>query len=314
MKPHRVALCLYDRLCTFEFGLCVEVFGLPRPEFENWYELKTVAVENGPLTAMGGIQVSADHGLEALEEADTVLIPGWRGIEADPPDAWLEALIQAHARGARLVTICSGAFVLAAAGLLDGRRATTHWRYSEALKTRYPEIMVDEDVLYIDEGQILTSAGSAAGLDLCLHIVRKDFGATIANQVAKRLIIQPHREGGQAQFIERPVPDVNGEMTVLLYWARQRISEELRVNQLARQAGMSLRTFERRFAEATGTSPARWLVKERLSFAKDLLEVSNIAVEDVATRAGFGSADTLRHHFRTQLKVSPMQYRNSFRV
>jgi len=312
--PHQVALCAYDGLCTFEFGLCVEVFGLPRPEFEAWYALKTVAVEPGPLTAMGGIIATAAHGLEALEDADTILIPGWRAVDAPPPEAWLAALRRAHNRGARLVSICSGAFVLAAAGLLDGRTATTHWRYAHALKVRYPAVTVDADVLYIDDGQILTSAGSAAGLDLCLHIVRRDFGAAIAGQVARRLVIQPHRDGGQAQFVERPMPQSTNRMAPLLDWARARLSSEIRVGNLARQAGMSLRTFERRFAEATGTSPARWLVQERLAFARDLLEASDIAVEDIATRCGFGSAATLRHHFRAQLRVSPLQYRNNFRT
>src|SRR6185312_5704877 len=201
-----VAALVYDGLCGFEFACAAEVFGLPRPELQpGWYRFETCAAERGPLRGQYGMRVTADAGLERLADAGTIIIPGWKGLDVPVPTRVLDALREAHARGARLLTICSGAFVLAATGLLDGRRATTHWRYADALQRRYPRIKVDPAVLYVDEGQLLTSAGSAAGLDLCLHLVRRDHGPDIANQVARRLVIPPHRDGGQAQFVERPV-------------------------------------------------------------------------------------------------------------
>jgi len=201
---------VYDGLCTFEFGIGVEVFGLSRPEFDCWYRFQTVAVENGPLRATGGVTIKATHDLNALSEADLILVPGWRGVDSPVPKQLTAALRKAHDRGARVASICSGVFVLAAAGLLDGRRATTHWRYVGALQLRHPAIEVDADVLYIDDGSVLTSAGSAAGLDLCLHIVRCDWGAARANSVARRLVLPAHRDGGQRQFIQTPVPRVRG--------------------------------------------------------------------------------------------------------
>ena len=308
-----VAVLAYDGLCTFEFGVAVEVFGLPRPEFADWYRFVVCAAEAGPLRAIGGIQVTAEAGLEALEDAGTIVVPGWRDIREVPPEPLLAALRRARDRGARLVSICSGVFVLAAAGALAGRRVTTHWRYAEALADRYPDITVVPDVLYVDEGQVLTSAGSAAGLDLCLHIVRRDWGARIANQVARRLVVPPHREGGQAQFVDRPVQlEDRPRLAAVFDWARQNLAEDLPLDRLAERAGMSLRTFLRRFRDATGTTPAEWLVGERLALARDLLETTELPVERIATDCGFGSADTLRHHFRRRLATSPARYRAGF--
>jgi AraC family transcriptional activator FtrA len=312
--PNRtVAVLAYDGLCTFEFGVAVEVFGLPRPEFADWYRFIVCAAEAGPLRATGGIQVTAEAGLEALEDAGTIVVPGWRDIREIPPEPLLAALRRARDRGARLVSICSGVFVLGAAGALAGRRVTTHWRYAEALAARYPDITVVPDVLYVDEGQVLTSAGSAAGLDLCLHIVRRDWGARIANQVARRLVVPPHREGGQAQFVDRPVQlEDRPRLAAVFDWARQHLAEDLPLDRLAERAGMSLRTFLRRFRDATGTTPAEWLVGERLALARDLLETTELPVERIATDCGFGSADTLRHHFRRRLATSPARYRAGF--
>ncbi|HSK95099.1 MAG TPA: DJ-1/PfpI family protein, partial [Euzebyales bacterium] len=201
-----VAAIAYDGLCTFEFGIAVEVFGLPRPELDlDWYEFMVCAAEPGPLHATGGVRVAADHGLAAVAGAGTVVVPGWRDPDEPPPPALVDALLRAHARGARLLSICSGVFVLAATGLLDGRPATTHWRYAERLARRHPRITVLPDVLYVDDGELLTSAGSAAGIDLCLHVVRRDHGAHVAAQVARRLVSAPHRDGGQAQFVPRPL-------------------------------------------------------------------------------------------------------------
>ena len=313
---HRVAVLAYDRLCTFEFALAVEVFGLHRPELQvPWYEFAVCAVDSGPMRATGGVLVSARHGLRTLERADTVVIPGWREIDRPPPDSLLAALRRAHARGARLLSICSGAFVLAATGLLDGKRATTHWRYTKRFAERFPRVTLVPDVLYVDEGRLLTSAGSAAGLDLCLHLVRRDHGAAVANQVARRLVIAPHREGGQAQFVPEPVsPAEEGSaLAPVLEWALGNLGEPIPVRRLARRAGMSERTFCRRFGAQLGTSPARWLVGQRVLLAQRLLETSTLSIERVAERTGMGTAANLRHHFRVQVGTTPLHYRRAFR-
>lgn len=310
-----VVAVAYDQLGLFEFGIAMEIFGLPRPEVgPNWYRFAVAAAEPGPLRALSGVRLHVDGGLELLDQADTVVIPSWRGPASAAPPALLAALRRAHRRGARMVSICAGAFVLAQAGLLDGRTATTHWRHSDALAAGHPSVTVKPDVLYVDEGDILTSAGSAAGIDLCLHIVRADFGPAIANQVARRLVVPAHRDGGQAQFIEQPVPTVRerGRLGPLI----ERLSADLAaghtVESLASAAGMSRRTFLRRFHAATGTTPGRWLVTQRLARAREMLETSAADVEDIATRCGFGSAETLRHHFRRALALSPTQYRRVF--
>jgi AraC family transcriptional activator FtrA len=232
-----------------------------------------------------------------------------------PAKALVEALVAAHRRGARLVSICSGVFVLAATGLLDGRRATTHWRFAPALARQYPRIEIDPDVLYVDEGRILTSAGSAAGIDLCLHIIRRDHGARVANQVARRLVMPPHREGGQAQYVPSPVGDEERPWLARLFeWAQRHLDEDLSLARLAREACMSKRTLARRFVETAGVSPASWVIGLRLARAKDLLETSTRSVEQIAASCGFGSAATLRHHFRARLDTSPAAYRARFSV
>jgi AraC family transcriptional activator FtrA len=314
VAPRKVALLAYDGLCTFEFGIAVEVFGLPRPEIPGWYRFQVCAIEPGPLAATGGFRVLAEGGLADLRRADTIIVPGWRGIHTPVPDALVKALRAAHARGARLLSFCSGVFVLAATGLLDGKRATTHWRYAAQLQQAYPRIRIEPDVLYVDEGQVLSSAGSAAALDLALHLVRRDHGPKLANLVARRLVIPPHRDGGQAQFIERPVREEGAALTALLEWMRRHLDRELPLRLLAQQAKMSERTLLRRFEAATGTTPKDWLTNERLGHARELLEGSGLAVERVAAECGFGSADTLRHHFRTRLKLSPRRYRERFEL
>ncbi|TVZ66900.1 AraC family transcriptional activator FtrA [Rhizobium mongolense USDA 1844] len=316
-RPHVVVLA-YDGLCTFEFGIAYEVFGLPRPEMgEGWYHYSVCGVEPGPLRAAGGLSVSVDRGLEALAEADLIVVPGWRSIDAPVPEPLIDALRQAHERGARIMSLCSGVAVLAASGLLSGRRATTHWRYVAALAARYPEIAFDATVLYMDEGSILTAAGSAAGIDLSLHVVRGDFGAEAANSVARRLVLPPHREGGQAQFISAPVLEEREGMRLgpLLEWMRERLDEEQSISLLAQKAGMSLRTFQRRFEKTTGLSVGEWLLKERLRHARDLLERELAAsLDDIAAASGFGTLATMRHHFRKRLATSPSAYRKSFGV
>jgi AraC family transcriptional activator FtrA len=313
LNPLVVALA-YDGLCTFEFGVAVEVFGLPRPEMgPGWYRFAVAAEAPGPLAAAGGVTVTASAGLEALEAAGTVVVPGWRAIDAPVPEAVCAALRAAHARGARVLSLCSGVAVLAAAGLLDGRRCTTHWRYAAGLAARYPALRVDPAVLYVDEGSVLTAAGSAAGIDLCLHLVRRDFGPEAANAVARRLVVPPQREGGQAQFIPRPVPKRPGtRLAPLLDAVRARITEEWTLPRMAEEAAVSLRNLHRRFREATGLSPGEWLLAERLARAQELLEATALPVEAVAAEAGFGSAATLRLHFRTRYGVSPQAWRGRF--
>lgn len=318
IMPNRLVVALaYDRLCTFEFAIATEVFGLPRPEMgPDWYRFAVCAVDPGPLRATGGFHVMADGGLELLEEAGTIIVPGWRGADTEPvPPILVEALKKAHGRGARLMSICSGVFVLAATGLLHGKRATTHWHYAERLLAAHPDIRVEPDVLYVDEGRILTSAGSAAGIDLCLHVVRHDFGPEVANRLARRLVVPPHREGGQAQFIERPVPPAREGLRFgpLFDRMRARLAEEQPVAELAAEAGMSRRTFLRRFKAATGLPPGEWLLAERLIRARELLETTLHSIEDVALASGFGSAATLRHHFKARLGTSPAAYRGQFR-
>jgi AraC family transcriptional activator FtrA len=312
----RVAIVAYDKLCTFEFALAVEVFALKRPELGTpWYDCEVCAVDRGPLSATGGVTFSARRGLHLLERAGTVVVPGWRDLDEPPPRALLAALRKAYARGARLLSICSGAFVLAATGLLDGKRATTHWRYTERFAERFPRVRLVPDVLYVDEGRLLTSAGSAAGLDLCMHLVRRDYGAAVANQVARRLVIAPHREGGQAQFVQEPVPpaEEGSPLAPVLDWALRNLREPISVRRLARRAGMSERTFCRRFEAHLGTSPARWLIGQRVIAAQRLLETSPLPIEAVADRTGMGTAANLRHHFHAQIRTTPLQYRRSFR-
>lgn len=315
VSPARVVVLAYDGLCTFEFGVAVEIFGLPRPEMgESWYRFAVAGVDEGELRATGGIRILADGDLSLLEHADLILVPGWRGIDAAVPDALCDALRRASARGCQLLSICSGVFVLAATGLLNGRKATTHWRYIEALKTRYPAIDVIEDVLYQDEGDILTSAGSAAGIDLCLHVVRRDYGMEAANRVARRLVIPPHRDGSQTQQLSRPVAQLRESQRLgqLFDFLHQHLALAHTVDSLARRVGMSQRTFLRRFQDATGTTPTRWLLNERLLRAKDYLENSKLSIDSIAEQTGFGQAATLRHHFRQHYALSPARYRKQF--
>jgi len=309
-----VAALLYDGLCTFEFGIVAEIFGLERPECgENWYRFASCATEAGPLRAAGGLTIQASHGADQLEQADLIVVPGWKGIDVPVPDHIVNILQAAHRRGTRIASICSGAFVLAAAGLLDGRRATTHWRYAGALLHRYPAIAVDPNVLYVQDGTIFTSAGSAAGMDLLLHIVREDFGAGIANTVARRLVMPAQRDGGQVQFIEAPIPKVRPHrLSTLLDDIRSRLGEQWPIERMAATCLMSRRTFVRRFREATGLSPGEWLLATRLESAKLLLSESEASVSDIVEVTGFMSVDTLRHHFRVRLGISPGEFRRRF--
>ncbi|MGZ4807975.1 MAG: transcriptional regulator FtrA [Thermoanaerobaculia bacterium] len=311
----RVVALVYDGLCTFEFAIAVEVFGLSRPELnvDDWYRFSVASIETRPARATGGIRIVAQRGLGALNGAGTIVIPGWRDPDAIPPQSLLRAVRRAHERGVRLMSICSGVFVLAAAGLLDGKRATTHWRYADKLRARYPRIKVEPDVLYVDEGGVLTSAGSAAGIDLCLHVVRNDFGADVANQVARRLVVPPHRDGGQAQYVHAPIRSESSHgLAPVMDWAIERLHANLTVDDLAKRSKMSPRTFARRFVDETGTTPHRWLTQQRLIAAQRRLETSEDSIDEVAGNAGFDTAETLRHHFRRAFGTTPTAYRRRF--
>lgn len=311
--PLAVAL-LYDGLCTFEFGIVAEVFGLPRPEMgEAWYRFASCAIEGGPLRAHGGFTFSPDHGVELIDRADIIVVPGWKGADEPVPEDLCRRLRAAHGRGARLASICSGAFVLAATGLLDGGTATTHWRYAEALRERHPEVWVDHVSLYRSHGRVFTSAGSAAGLDLLIEIVRQDYGPEAANSVARRLVMPAHRTGGQAQFLERPVPvRRNTEVAPLLDRIRTEIGASWPLMRMAEECRMSLRTFVRRFTEATGSPPGEWLAAERIEEAKRLLAAGRLGMDEIAAVVGLGGADTLRHHFRKRIGISPSEFRTRF--
>lgn len=314
--PHHVAILAYDRLCTFEFGCAVELFALERPELEVvWYSHAVCAVEPGPLRAAGGLALQAPHGLDALDGADTIVIPGWRDTEEAPPAPLIDALRRAHARGARLCSICSGAFVLAHAGLLDGRRATTHWRYFDALAAQFPAIAIEADALYVEDGNLITSAGSAAGLDMLLHLVRSDYGADIANKVAQRLVIPAHRDGSQAQLVARPLPRAGADpIAGIMDWMRENLRAGHTLASMAQQARMGVRTFQRRFKERTGASPLDWLVRERVMLAAQLLETRpGFGIEAIADLAGLGSPESLRRHFRGHGLPSPARYRRQHR-
>ena len=285
--PLVVAL-LYDGLATFEFGIVAEVFGLARPELGvGWYRFACEPIEPGLLRAHGGFHIKAASKAGLIETADMIVIPGWKGADVDVPSTLIERLKAAHTRGARLVSICSGAFVLAATGLLNGKIATTHWRYADAMRKRFPSVTVDEGSLYREADAIFTSAGSAAGIDLLIELVRQDFGPTAANSVARRLVMPAHRNGGQAQFVERPVPKhTASSISHLFDRVRATLNWPWTVEKLASEAKMSRRTFERRFFEATGTSPGDWLVRERLEAAKLILTTTDHSIDRVADCVG----------------------------
>jgi AraC family transcriptional activator FtrA len=316
MPNHSVSVLAYDGMTAFEAGIVIEVFGLVWPDIdEPWYDLKVCTETTEPIRVLGGATLSSPYGLAEFAAADTVVVPSVADPSATTSPGLVEALRHAHHRGARIVSICSGAFALAAAGLLDHRRATTHWRYADLLRERYPAIDVDPDPLYTDDGDVLTSAGCAAGLDLSLHLVRKDLGAAVANAVARRLVIQPYRTGGQAQYIESPVPPEPDDAPVArsLEWALEHLAEPIGVPDLARRAGLSSRTYLRHFVRATGTTPAKWLIAQRLQAAVEMLETGDAPVEEIALAAGFATPVTFRHHFGKALRTSPSAYRQTFR-
>lgn len=317
---HTVAILAYDGMTGFESGLAAEIFGMAdlpgrfsAGAAPTGYTVQLCS-EQPEIRMLGGAMVHTSYGLDDLAAADTVLIPSVRDVEQAPSDGLLEAIRAADDRGARLVSICSGAFALAAAGVLDGRPATTHWIYADLLARRYPAIEVDPTPLYVDSGRVLTSAGCAAGLDLCLHIVRSDHGVQVANDVARRLVVSPHRAGGQAQYIDTPVPEptVDGRIAAGMAWALEHLDRPITLDELAERSALSRRSYLRQFAKATGTTPIKWLIEQRIQASLALLESSDLGIEQIAARVGFESPVTFRHHFVRQMHTTPSEYRSCF--
>ncbi|WP_432074862.1 helix-turn-helix domain-containing protein [Streptomyces wuyuanensis] len=311
-----VAAVVLDGVHPFELGVLCEVFGLDRSDDGlPVHDFAVVSAEGRRLRTHAGFTVEVEHGPERLAEADLIAVPTGSDYTArDYPEPLLAALRDAVDRGARVLSVCTGAFVLGAAGLLDGRRCTTHWLHADALALRHPRARVDPDVLYVDEGPVVTSAGTAAAIDACLHLVRREHGPEVANKIARRMVVPPHRDGGQAQYIDRPLPrtrcDTVGEV---LAWMERHLDREMTVEQLAGRAHMSPRTFARRFLQETGTTPYRWLLRQRVLLAQELLEATDETVDAIAGRAGFGNSAALRHHFLRTLGTTPNAYRRTFR-
>ncbi len=316
MALSRVAMILPPRPSMFELGVVVEVFGVDRTDDGvPAIEFRACTEQPGePIAMDNGLTLTTEHGLAEADGADLVIAPAY-DYSQPPTEAVMDVFRRAHERGAWVLSVCSGAFLLGEAGLLDGRSCTTHWRHTDELRRRFPDATVDPDVLFVEDDRVITSAGTAAGIDACLHHVRCELGAGVATKIARRMVVPPQRDGGQRQFIDLPVPDCEAEsLSPLLTWMREHLAEEQPVRVLARRAAMSERTFARRFSAETGTTPGKWLLAQRLHHARTLLESSDVPVETVAVRSGFGSAALLRHHFSTQVGVAPAEYRRTFRT
>jgi len=314
VKSHLVAVVAFDRISPFHLSVPCLVFGESRHQAPS-FELVVCAAEDGLLRTTAGFSVAVNHGLEALEKAQTVIVPSWRDPDERPPQLLLDAVAAAHQRGAQLVGLCLGAFVLAEAGVLAERKATTHWAWAQRFAQRYPSVLLDTDVLYVEDGNIMTSAGTVAGIDCCLHMLRQKLGAERANCVARQLVMPPHRQGGQAQFVEQPLAATarDSRLSSLLDWVRANLSQPHSLDSLADKSLMSRRTFTRHFRQLTGTTVGAWLLTERLAFSQRLLETTDQSVERVSGLTGFGSPVSLRHHFGKAFGVSPTTWRQTFR-
>ncbi|QKW07569.1 helix-turn-helix domain-containing protein [Streptomyces sp. NA04227] len=313
MSVHRVTALVLPRQSTFELASAAEVFGLRRPGLRSGYEFAVCTERPGPVPTLAGYDMLVEADLAALDAADTVLVPGWHDRTEPAPPAVLDALRRAHGRGARVVSICSGTFLLAEAGLLAHRRATTHWRLAAELASSYPELEVEPDTLYIDLGDVATSAGTAAGIDLCLHLARSDHGAAYAAHIARHMVMPPHREGGQLQYRTADFTDRHEQsLAPLLDWATERLHQPLTLDDLAARANVSTRTLARRFGDQLGVSPGRWLLQQRVTAARALLEETNLPIEVIADRVGLSSATNLRRRFHALVHTTPAAYRRSF--
>ncbi len=313
MALRNVAALVYDGVAPFELGVLCEAWGIDRSDTGGpTFDFAVCADRPGPVRTTMGFSLQVEHGLDRVAAAALVTVPAMPRQESAPAPV-LDALRAAYQRGARILSVCLGAFTLAEAGLLDGRRCTTHWRYAAELAERFPALTVDPNVLYVDDDPVFTSAGSAAGLDACLHLIRKEFGARAAVSVARGMVVPPQRDGGQAQYVDSPVrPTTADTLQPLLAWMQQHLHEEMTVESLAARAAMSPRTFARRFRAETGTTPHQWITAQRLLLAERLLEDSNTPIESVAARVGFGNAATLRHHFAQARGTTPNAYRRTF--
>jgi AraC family transcriptional activator FtrA len=308
-----VALCL-SGLVAFDLTAPAQAFALAaRAGGEPFYEFSTCSLDGGPVATTSGFTVAPPAGIEALAQADTIVLPGYASLLTLPPEEALAAMREAAGRGARLMSVCTGAFALAYAGALDGRRATTHWGWAGELARRFPQVQVEPNSLFVDEGEVLTSAGLSAGIDLSLHVIRRDFGAATADRVARHMVAPPHREGGQAQFFKPQSESLGDSLEATRRWILERLAEPLDVASMSRHAGVSPRTFARRFREETGTTPLQWLLSQRVLEARRLLEESDLPVETIAWQVGFGNAASLRDHFRRATATTPSAYRRSFR-
>lgn len=306
---HRIAVLVLDHALPLEISMPFVVFGAPHLP----YDIFLCGQETGPLATDHGWPITIENGLDALATADTVIIPAYRDFLTPIPDTVTDALRTAHTRGARIASICTGAFALAAAGLLDGKRATTHWYYADELARRCPTAQIDPDVLYVDSDDILTSAGVVSGIDLCLHLLRTDHGAAVANDIARNIVAAPHRDGGQAQFIRLPArPVASTDLGATQEWALRHLADPLTVAELASHAHLPLRTFERRFVAETGTTPMKWLNAARVDRARELLETTDAAVDYIGHQCGLGTAANFRHHFRNITGTTPREYRRRF--
>lgn len=311
-----IAVVAFQRVIPFHLSVPCIVFGEGLPTADNPFDVRVCAGEPGPIKTSTGFGLSDLESLQLLERADAIIVPGWRETLDEPPRLLLDALARAHARGVQIVGLCYGTHVLASAGLLDGRRATTHWGLADEMARRFPKVSIDPDVLYVEDGNVLTSAGTAASLDACLHVLRKQLGATVANRTARRLVIAPHREGGQAQFIEQPVPRASADTRLALQLdsIRGRLAEPHTLDSLAGEVRMSRRSFTRHFRALTGTTVKAWLLTERLAVSQSLLESSDVSIDAIAQAVGFGSVAALRQHFREAFGVSPSTWRVRFRA
>jgi transcriptional regulator GlxA family with amidase domain len=314
MRRHTVAAVVSNGVSPFEFSVTCEVFGIDRSAAVGapWYRFIVCAADPPPVATSIGFTIDTPFGLDQLRRADTIVIPA--GGRAEHNEELLEALRRAPVRGARILSVCTGAFVLAAAGLLDGRPATTHWMHADEFISKYPAVMLDPSVLYVDDGDILTSAGTAAGIDLCLHVVRLDYGAEVANKVARGMVVPPHRDGGQAQFVDSPVPAAASAYPFndTLAWVQAHLDEPITVEDLAHRAAMSPRTFARRFRDTADTTPHQWVSRQRVTLAQRLLETTDLSVDLIAERCGLGTATNVRLHFQRLLRTSPNTYRRTF--
>jgi AraC family transcriptional activator FtrA len=314
-RAHRVVALVNAPQSPFELAIASEVFGIRRPDVPMDYEFSICTPVPGLIDTLAGYSMLVSQGLEHLEQADTIVVPGWEPTGAQVPPEVLQALTAAHERGARLLSICTGAFVLAQAGVLDGRRATTHWRHLEKLARQFPRVQAQEDVLFVDHGDVATSAGTAAGLDMCLHVVRSDHGAARAARIARHMVMPPRREGDQRQYVVAPAPvPTSGSLAGLLDWAGERLGQDLSLSVLARHAHLSPRTLDRRFREQLGVSPGRWLLGRRIDAARELLETTDLTTDAIATRVGLSSATNFRRRFHDAVGTTPTAYRRAFAV